>query len=298
MLRTKTVDSRDAGRRRERHVTIGTMLGTLAWIAVAVAGGWLALVGWLVLQEERFVFFPARTLAAVPADFGLRAEELSIPAGDGVRLHGWWIDGPGRRVLIWYHGNAGNIADRLPNARWFVEQLGVAVVLVDYRGYGRSAGAPDEAGLYRDGLAIYDAVAARAVPARDVILFGRSLGGAVAIEVALRRPAGAVALEAAFRSVPALARVHYWFVPRRAIRTQMDNESKIGRVPAPMLLLHGDRDRLVPLSHGRRLFERAARPARLHVVAGAGHNDTWVVGGAPYADAWRTFLAETAGPDA
>lgn len=140
-------------------------------------------------------------------------------------------------------------------------------------------------------------MAARAVPARDVILFGRSLGGAVAIEVALRRPAGAVALEAAFRSVPALARVHYWFVPRCAIRTQMDNESKIGRVPAPMLLLHGDRDRLVPLSHGRRLFERAARPARLHVVAGAGHNDTWVVGGAPYADAWRTFLAETAGPD-
>ena len=231
-------------------MTIGETLGTLAWVAVAAAGGWLALVGWLVLQEQRFVFFPTRTLAAGPADFGLRAEELSVPAGDGVRLHGWWIDGPGRRVLIWYHGNAGNIADRLPNARWFVEQLGVAVVLVDYRGYGRSAGTPE-----------------------------------------------AVALEAAFRSVPALARVHYWFVPRCAIRTRMDNESKIGRVPAPMLLLHGDRDRIVPLSHGRRLFERAARPARLHVVAGAGHNDTWEVGGAPYADAWRTFLAETAGPD-
>ena len=273
------------------------MLGTALWLAALAAAGWLLLVGWLVLQERRLVFFPTRALTAGPADFGLRADELSIRTGDGLALHGWWIAGPGRRVLIWYHGNAGNIADRLLNARWFVEQLGVDVVLVDYRGYGRSEGTPDEAGLYRDGLAIYDVVAARGVPARDVILFGRSLGGAVAIEVALRRAAGAVVLESAFRSVPAMARVHYWFVPGRAIRTRMDNESKIGRVPAPILFLHGDRDRIVPLAHSRRLRELAARPARLHVIEGAGHNDTYLVGGAPYTDAWRTFLRETAAPE-
>ena len=133
---------------------------SIALIAVIC---WLALVAWLALNERRLVFFPDRTLAAEPSDFGLRAEELAITTDDGVMLHGWWIAGSGERVLIWYHGNAGNIADRLPNARWFVEQLGVSVVLVDYRGYGRSAGTPDEAGVYRDGLAIYDAVAARGV---------------------------------------------------------------------------------------------------------------------------------------
>ena len=265
-------------------------------IALIAVMCWLALVAWLALNERRLLFFPARTLAAEPADFGLRAEELTITTEDGVTLHGWWIAGSGERVLIWYHGNAGNIADRLPNARWFVEQLGVSVVLVDYRGYGRSAGTPDEAGVYRDGLAIYDAAVARGVAARDIVLFGRSLGGAVATEVALRRPAGALVLEAAFRSARAMARVHYWFVPSALVRTRLDNESKIGRVTVPTLFLHGDRDRIVPLDHSRRLFERAANPAHFHVVEGGGHNDTYLVGGALYADVWRAFLRETAGP--
>ena len=265
-------------------------------IALIAVMCWLALVAWLALNERRLLFFPARTLAAEPADFELRAEELTITTEDGVTLHGWWIAGSGDRVLIWYHGNAGNIADRLPNARWFVEQLGVSVVLVDYRGYGRSAGTPDEAGVYRDGLAIYDAAVARGVAARDIVLFGRSLGGAVATEVALRRPAGALVLEAAFRSARAMARVHYWFVPSALVRTRLDNESKIGRVTVPTLFLHGDRDRIVPLDHSRRLFERAANPAHFHVVEGGGHNDTYLVGGALYADVWRAFLRETAGP--
>ena len=262
-------------------------------IALYALLAWLALVAWLALNERRLLFFPDRTLAAEPADFGLQAEELSIAVEDGVTLHGWWIAGPGERVLIWYHGNAGNIGHRLPNARWFVDTLGVSVVLVDYRGYGRSTGRPNEAGVYRDGLAVYDAVAARGVAARDVVLFGRSLGGAVATEVALQRPAGALVLEAAFRSARAMAREHYWFVPGALVRTRMDNESKIGRVPMPALFLHGDRDRIVPPDHGRRLFELAAHPKRLHVVEGAGHNDTYLVGGAPYAEVWRTFLRQT-----
>jgi fermentation-respiration switch protein FrsA (DUF1100 family) len=269
------------------------MFGTAMSVVGLMAFGWLALVVLLVFLEQRLVFFPKRAMAAAPADFGLRAEELSITTADGVTLHGWWIEGLGDRVLIWYHGNAGNIGDRLHNARWFVDRLGVDVVLVDYRGYGRSQGTPDEAGLYLDGLAIYDAVATRAVRARDIVLFGRSLGGAVAIETSLRRRAGALVLESVFRSVPALAREHYWFVPSIAIRTRMDNESKIGRVQAPTLVLHGDRDMIVPPAHGRRLFELAARPSRFHVIEGAGHNDTYLIGGEPYAEAWNAFLRDT-----
>ena len=265
-------------------------------IALYVVLAWLALVGWLALNERRLLFFPARALAAEPADFGLSAEDLAITTDDGVMLHGWWIAGPGDRVLIWFHGNAGNVADRLPNARWFVDNLGVSVVLVDYRGYGRSAGTPDEAGVYLDGLAVYDAVAARGVPPRGIVLFGRSLGGAVATEVALQRPAGALVLEAAFRSAREMARVHYWFVPSALVRSGLDNESKIGRVSVPTLFLHGDRDRIVPLEHSRRLYEKAGHPAHFHVVEGAGHNDTYLVGGALYADVWSAFLRETAGP--
>ena len=273
---------------------LGTALSTLGFVAFS----WLALVALLASQERRLIFFPTRTLAAGPADFGLRAEELSITAADGVSLHGWWIEGPGDRVLIWYHGNAGNIGDRLHNARWFVDRLGVDVVLVDYRGYGRSGGTPDEEGVYLDGLAIYDAVAARSVRAEDIVLFGRSLGGAVAIETALVRPARALVLESVFRSVRALAREHYWFVPTAVIRTRMENEEKIARVDVPTLVLHGDRDSIVPPAHGRRLFELAARPTRLRVIEGAGHNDTYLVGGEPYAEVWKAFLRDTAGSTA
>ena len=269
------------------------VIGTALSLAALVAVAWVLLVGLLMLQERRLIFFPSRVLAALPADFGLRAEELSIAAADGVSLHGWWIQGPGDRVLIWYHGNAGNIANRLHNARWFVDQLGVDVVLVDYRGYGRSQGTPGEEGVYLDGLAIYDAVAARSVQAENIVLFGRSLGSAVAIEVALQRSAGAVVLESPFRSMPSLAREHYWFVPSFLVRTQMDNESKIGSVDVPTLVLHGNRDRIVPATHGRRLFELAGRPTHFHLIEGAGHNDTYLVGGGRYRDAWTAFLRHT-----
>ncbi len=270
------------------------MIGTALGLAGLVAVAWLALIGLLALQERRLIFFPTRHLSTDPAAYGLDAEELSVTTSDGEALHGWWITGPTNRVLIWYHGNAGNIGDRLHNARWFVERLGVDVVLVDYRGYGRSQGTPDEAGLYLDGLAILDAVVDRAVRPEDVVLFGRSLGGAVAIEVALRRRVGAVALESVFRSVRALARVHYWFVPSGVVRTRMDNEAKIGRVTTATLFLHGDRDTVVPIAHGRRLFELAPPPTRFHVVEGAGHNDTYLVGGSPYVEAWSDFLRHTA----
>ena len=133
------------------------MAGTARMLAGLVAVDWLVLVGLLALQERRLIFFPTRDLAADPAAYSLDAEEVSVRTSDGEVLHGWWIAGPTNRVLIWYHGNAGNIADRLHNARWFVEHLGVDVVLVDYRGYGRSRGTPDEAGLYLDGTAIFDA---------------------------------------------------------------------------------------------------------------------------------------------
>ena len=253
---------------------------------------WTVLVAGLLVRERRFIFFPSRVLEAKPTDYGLNAEEFPVVSADGTALHGWWIHGQGERVLIWYHGNAGNISHRLETARVFVERLGFDIVLVDYRGYGLSEGTPEETGLYMDGLAIYDATIRRGFDPERLVLFGRSLGAAVAVEVALHRPAAGLVLETPFRSVRAMARSMYPFVPSFLIRTRLDNERKISQIRMPKLILHGDRDNLVPISHGRTLFELALPPKRFFEIPGASHNDTHVVGGREYFEAWEQFLSD------
>ena len=262
----------------------------LAFTAFVIVG-WLILVAFLSLQEISLIFAPAKRLTRTPQDLGLEARELRITTADREILHGWWIGNGGTRTAIWYHGNAGNISHRLPNARRMIDELNVDIVLVGYRGYGLSTGEPDENGVYLDGAAIYDAVTEHGIPPENIILFGRSLGAAVAIETALHRRVGKLVLESAFRSIPALARRHYWFVPSPVVRTQMDNAAKIARIDVPVLLLHGEADRIVPLGHSKRLFELAQRPKTFHRIAGAGHNNTWTTEGTAYWDAWRAFLA-------
>ncbi len=254
---------------------------------------WVLIVTVLLSQEQRFIFFPTRLLEAQPGVFGLNAEVLRLASTNGIVLHGWWIHGDGERVLIWYHGNAGNISHRLDNVRELIRRLGCDIVLVDYRGYGLSEGTPSEEGLYVDGVTIYDAVAARGFTPESIVLFGQSLGASVAVEVALRRRVSGLVLEAAFRSVRAMARSSYPFVPSFLIRTRLDNEQKIQKIRVPKLILHGDRDELVPVSHGRLLFELASPPKRFFVFPGASHNDTYLVGGSKYFEAWEEFLSET-----
>jgi fermentation-respiration switch protein FrsA (DUF1100 family) len=259
--------------------------------ALSLAIVWVGVVLLLTMMERRFLYFPIRTLASEPADYGLRAEELRLTASDGVKLRGWWIRARGELVLLLFHGNGGNVSHRLERAKLFAEALGVDLFLVDYRGYGLSEGTPSESGLYRDGLAIYDAARASGFPPERIVLHGESLGCAVAIEVALRRPAAKVVLETPFLSVPALARKHYPFVPTFFVRSRFDAASKIGRVAPPKLFLVAERDEIAPPEQGRALYERAAPPKELSVIPGAGHNDTYSTGGAAYLATWRRFLA-------
>lgn len=251
---------------------------------------WIALLVLMGVMENRFLYFPTRTHDAVPAEYGLRSQELLLTTSDGVRLHGWWIQARGETVVLLFHGNGGNISHRLDRARLFADGLGVDLFLVDYRGYGRSGGRPSERGLYADGLAIYDAARERGFPAERIVLMGESLGCAVAVRVALERPCAAVALETPFLSVPALARRHYPFVPGFLVRSKFDAESEIARVAPPKLFLVAERDEIAPASHGRRLFALARPPKEMFVIPGARHNDTYVVGGEPYLAAWRKFL--------
>lgn len=261
----------------------------LSFAGTALLAG-VALVVGLMAIESRLIYYPIREHAAAPANYGLRAEDLRLEAEDGVALHAWWIHGTGRRVLLFFHGNAGNISHRLERAKLLTERFGLDVLLLDYRGYGRSEGKPSEAGLYRDARAAYRAATDRGFTPDRILFFGESLGCAVAVKLALEKPCAAVILETPFLSVPALARRYYPFVPRFAIRTRFDSESRVSRLTVPKLFIQAERDEIVPAHHARRLHELAPPPKMLYVIPGAGHNDTYVVGGAGYWSAWERFL--------
>ena len=242
--------------------------------------------------ERYFIYFPDRDVQADPSQFGLAYEEVTFVASDGVELHGWFVPGRSSATLLWFHGNAGNISHRLDNLKLLHDELGVSVFLFDYRGYGRSQGSPSEQGTYLDGEAALAYLGSRGDGSLDrVIYFGRSLGAAVAVEMGIRHPPDALILESAFPSVPYIARQVYPFFPIWPfLRTRYDSQAKMGKVTAPVLILHGDEDDIVPLEAGKQLFDAAKDPKQFYIIYGAGHNDTYREGGPAYFDALRLFL--------
>jgi uncharacterized protein len=235
------------------------------------------------------LFFPMRGIDETPAALGLAFEELEINTEDGERLHAWWIPAqtPGRRLpaighLLYFHGNAGTIEYRLMRAR-SLTGVGFDVLLFDYRGYGRSTGAPSESGTYRDGRAALQALRARkdVDPAR-VFYYGESLGGAVAVELATATAPRGLILQSTFTSVRGMARFHYPIVPALLVLDAYPSERRLAQVKAPVLVIHGDRDTIVPLAEGQALFAAAREPKTMHVVKGAGHNDLDDVMGESY----------------
>jgi len=212
-------------------------------------------------------------------------------------LFGWFV--PSSKptpVLLWCHGNAGNIINRLEN---LVElhSLGLAVFLFDYRGYGRSRGRPSEDGLYQDALAAYAHLSeTRRIDPRQIVLFGRSLGAAVAGDVASRRSAAGLILESAFPSIPALAKNYMWGLPAYWLLAARYNLSdRLDKVRIPVLVIHGDRDHIVPIELGEQVFEAAHSPKAFYRVEGADHNTLYVTGGKPYFRRLKQFVEEVTG---
>lgn len=241
------------------------------------------------------LYFPSRKILQTPADAGLVFDELDLATEDGESLGGWWIAGqqPSLGHLLFCHGNAGNVGDRVPNAA-LLAAAGFDVLLFDYRGYGRSSGRPDEQGTYRDAHAALAALLRRPGVDRDRVFYlGESLGGAIGLALAVERPPRGLILQSTFTSIRDAARAHYAFIPTVLIPDAYPSLRLISRLTAPLLVLHGDRDDIVPLAHGQALFEAASEPKRIRVFAGSGHNDLVVRAGRQYADEianWATSL--------
>ncbi len=230
---------------------------------VAVLGA----VGCSRVPIDRLIFLPDRS---VPDDPPPGVEERWLTAADGVRLHAWYAPAPGP-TLVWSHGNAGNIACRADVLHGLAAR-GLAVLAYDYRGYGKSEGRPTEAGVYRDALAAYDSERAWGVPARRIIAFGESLGGAVSIRLATERPCAGVAVVATFTTMRDVGRFHYGPLAM-LVGSRFDSLAHVPGLGVPFLVAHGDADEVVPFELGEQLFAAAHEPKQFLAARGAHHND-------------------------
>ena len=257
---------------------------------------------------NRFIYYPDPEWWATPDSLGLEAEEVHLTVEPGVELHAWFFPYPqpikrglaasettGRpsrplATLLFCHGNAGNVSHRLENV-YYLLQSDFQVLLFDYRGFGHSSGQPSEEGLYRDAASAWSHMVKRP-DAGEVprIIFGRSLGGAVAVELATRVLADGLILESTFTSIRTLARLMFP-PPLPELPVHYDSLSKISRIQMPLLAIHGQRDELIPYTDGRKLFDAAPEPKTWVPLASAGHNDTYWVGGAAYFQWLATFAA-------
>ncbi len=263
----------------------------------AVAYG-LVLV-FLFITQSRLIYFPSvpsRALDTTPKSIGLDYENVKIVTEDGLRLDAWYV--PARKMrgfLLFFHGNAGNISHRLDSLKIF-HDIGLSTLIIDYRGYGRSEGKPSEQGTYRDAEAAWRYLTKqRGVPASRIVLFGRSLGAAVATYLATRKAPAALIIESGFVSVPELgAQIYPWLPVRWLARFKYPTGEYLKTVSVPVLIVHGRDDEIIPFTHGRSLFERARRPKEFLELRG-GHNDGFLVSGRRYVNGLDAFIASVLG---
>ena len=253
-------------------------------IRVTIAYGMLLLV--ITALQDRLIFFPTRGGKVTGP-----GKDLSLRAADGTRLHARYIEQPGATyTLLYLHGNAGNLANRSDLLELFAG-LGVHVLALEYRGYGASEGEPSEQGLYDDARAAYDWAVARA-PATTLVLWGESLGGGPACELASTREVGGVILQSTFTNIADMAaRSFPWLPVRLLVRTHFDNLAKVPRIRAPKLFIHSRVDEVVPFEMSERLYAAASEPKVSLWLDRSGHNDTMYTAGQRVGQIVVRFLA-------
>lgn len=243
---------------------------------------YLGLMALLYFKQSSLVFLPEmdRHFRASPAEIGLPFTPLGLATSDGENLDGWFVPADAKQtprgLVIFFHGNAGNIAHRLDYLRMF-HDLGLSTLIIDYRGYGRSSGTPSEAGSYLDADAAWrHATLTLGFPADRIVIFGESLGGGIATRLAVANRPGALVLASTFTSIPDLGAELYPLLPVRLLANiRYDNLARLPQVACPILVMHSRDDDIIPFSHGRRLFESARAPKQFLEMSG-GHNEGFV----------------------
>ncbi|HUO77074.1 MAG TPA: alpha/beta hydrolase [Thermodesulfovibrionales bacterium] len=253
---------------------------------------YVLLIAYVYVKQGSMLYFPLKEIEATPLAIGLDYQELILRTKDGVDISAWYTPAENARgYVLFCHGNAGNISHRLDSIRIF-HNLGLGVLIFDYRGYGRSKGAPDEEGTYRDAEAAWDyLVNSLHVAPEKIILFGRSLGSAVAAEMASRKQAGALIMESGFTSVPDLGSSFYPYLPVRLLsKYRYASIEKVGRLKIPKLFIHSPEDEIVPYEQGRKLFESASEPKEFLQLSG-GHNEGFLLSGETYLKGLDSFFS-------
>jgi len=249
--------------------------------------------------EDIFLYFPDPKLRVTPAVASLPYQDIDFTTIDGIRLHGWYVMGDeGKPPVLFCHGNAGNISDRIEILA-FLHSMGLPVFIFDYRGYGRSTGQASEEGMYQDVRAALAWLEKRGWAAHKVIYLGRSLGASVALQLALEKPPAALVLECPFTSVAAMGRMHHPILFRlfgRLLKAKYNNLEKMSLLRAPLVVIHGEADDIVPCKMGEMLFTRAPHPKHLLLLPGLDHNALFFSGSSSYREIWRS-LADGRMPD-
>jgi uncharacterized protein len=247
---------------------------TIRALLTPLVGYGFLLVG-MMLMENSLIYFPSVYPEGIWDPPGLEFEDAWFEAADGTKLHGWYVPRANpRAVVLVAHGNGGNLSHRYELLQQLAA-LNVSTMIFDYRGYGRSAGAPSEEGILADARAARRWLATRAgVQENDIVLMGESLGGGVMVELAAHDGARALVLENTFTSLPDVAAFHYpWLPVKTLMRTRMDSAAKIGKFHGPLLQVHGDADTIIPFVIGQQLHAAANQPKTFVTIAGGDHND-------------------------
>lgn len=265
-------------------------INILMYVLATGAGLYLFLLLFLFLFQSNLIYFPDNRTIATPHDISLEYDAVSFKAADGVELSGWFVPGSSKMVLLFCHGNAGNISDRLDSLKIF-QKLGLNTFIFDYRGYGESSGRTTEEGTYRDSEGAWNFLLHEKGFTEDkVIVFGRSLGGAVAAHLAMVRQPGALILESTFTSIPDLGASLYPFFPVRLLsRFSYSVADFVRRVHCPILVVHSPDDDIVPYDLGTKVYRAANEPKEFLEIAGD-HNNGFIVSGDAYTNGLRSFL--------
>ncbi len=243
---------------------------------------------------ERFLYYPERIPLGMPPPFWARdSEEVWMRTSDHINIHGlWWAQPMNRPVILFFHGNAQEVYS-WSLVRKDLEKARCRMLLIDYRGYGKSEGIPTEKGLYEDGCTAFQWLVSKGMPPEDIIVFGKSLGGAVACEVARGKGILGLILESTFTSLTSVARNLFPFAPEYAPAPHSFNSlAKLNEINCPILVIHGKLDALIPFSEGEELFNATGGKSRFFPVEGAGHNDVSMVAGEEYGNFISEWIEE------